>query len=937
MGVLCIVEEIHVVLDTTRDKFCPFSNVSYEGLQHEGCLYLEERTRAEKAQYLRLECAERLLYTLTNSLIHNIQHRYNTYLEQLHNNYIDLEHPTEQEKEIAALLATLRVEPKPQSGTTDDVSLMRMAETRSENVQFSDQHDPYLYDVNGAVDPTRRLMDTNDASLEHFFSRPLKIHEAEWNVGTSLYFQIDPWSLYMENARVINRITTYNLLRSILRLKIIINGNGFQYGRAIASYLPLEQFDDLSSNVALIHQDLVQASQQPHVFLNPTTSTGGEMKLPFFYHKNYLHIEDSDWGELGNLTVRSLNDLKHANGASDRVTISVFAWIEDVSMAVLTSVDPDTLTPQSGSANEVEEANKKGFISGPATAIKNAANTLKVIPPIAPFAAATEVVAGATAEVAKHFGYCRPPITKAPEPFRPNPVSALANATVPDVVNKLTVDDKQELSIDPRIAGIGNTDALNIKEIARRESYVTSFTWTMGTTPETLLWNSRVTPVTWAETLLTPKSYHFPACCMAALPFTYWTGSINFRFQIVSSAFHKGRIKVVYDPNFLSTNEYNTNYLEVIDISEKSDFTITIGNGQNFSLLEHANPGPDSVTEVYSTTPFASKAPGNGVVGVYVVNELTTPNSTVNNDIEVNVFVSAGDDFEVFVPDDKFQRFVAKPQSGTSDTVPESFGTDEPDAPQQEQSNNIGPGMTNHEMLGRVYTGESIQSFRTMLKRYNQHAAITPDVDGEAEIYGRRPAFPYLRGNVTGAVDQAALATYNYCNTVMLHWVTWAFSGWRGSIRWKMIPRYLNDTNVSVYIQRVPNLDFGFRRTHNTATIGYNDNSAARSSVIQTSLGGFYDNPVPSGVRGAAYTISDVNPIVEFESPFYSSYRFYPGKREDHTTILQYSEGFDYFMNGVTSKKQVIDFWCAAGEDFQCYFFTGLPRLYYEALPPTLI
>jgi hypothetical protein len=253
----------------------------------------------------------------------------------------------------------------PQSGTTDDVSLMKMASSQSENVKFSDQSDAYLYDMEGTIDPTRQLMDTDDATLDHFFSRPLKIHEEEWGTGTTLFFNIDPWTLYMENPRVINRITTYNLLRASLRLKLVINGNGFQYGRAIASYLPLSAFDTLSSNVALVPEDIVQASQLPHVFLNPTTSTGGEMKLPFFYHKNYMQIADSDWGELGELTVRSINALKHANGAADKVTISVFAWIEDVSMNVLTSVEPSTLVPQSGNAEEVDAANRDGVISGP--------------------------------------------------------------------------------------------------------------------------------------------------------------------------------------------------------------------------------------------------------------------------------------------------------------------------------------------------------------------------------------------------------------------------------------------------------------------------------------------------------------------------------------------------------------------------------------------
>jgi hypothetical protein len=153
----------------------------------------------------------------------------------------------------------------------------------------------------------------------------------------------------------------------------------------------------------------------------------------------------------------------------------------------------------------------------------------------------------------------------------------------------------------------------------------------------------------------------------------------------------------VYDPQFLATNEYNTNYLEVIDIADKTDFTISIANGQARTYLNHHSPGSDSVTQMYSTTPYASVEEGNGVIGVYVVNELTTPNSGVNNDIQINVYVSMGDDFEVAQPDDYFQRFVFKPQSGleSEGIVPESENTVELDKPAHDEVNYLGPRLDN--------------------------------------------------------------------------------------------------------------------------------------------------------------------------------------------------------------------------------------------------
>lgn len=813
--------------------------------------------------------------------------------------------------------------------------------TAQENVDFSDQMQPYIYDAGGEMDPTRSLQDSNDATLDNFFSRPLKIHEAEWGTGTALYFNIDPWSLYFENARVINRLTNYKLLKAKLHVKLVINGNGFQYGRAIASYLPYPITDNLSTSRALIPQDLVQESQRPHVYLDPTTSSGGEMILPMFWYANYLNITDNDWGEMGRLTVRSINDLKHANGASDQVTISVFAWAEDVSFSVLTSNEPGTLSPQMG---EIDEANRSGVISKPASAVAKCAGALKSVPSIAPFALATEMAATTIGDVAKLFGYSRPPVTKAPEPFVPRPFGQLAVTNVPDNCTKLTVDEKQELSIDPRIAGLkGGPDPLNIRDIANRESYLTTFSWNIGTAPETLLWNGRIDPAIWAEVAGPPRELHFPACAMACLPFKYWTGSMKFRFQIVCSSFHKGRLKVVYDPDFLKTNEYNTNYLHIVDIADTKDFTIEIGNGQAQTLLDHHIPGVDGVTQMYSTTPYTAKEAGNGVIGLYVVNELTTPNSAVTNDIEVNVFVSMGDDFEVFMPTDQFQKYVYKPQMGmrpqSGTIVPESENTSEPSAPLHDETVKLGPSLQSDWLINKVYTGECITSFRQMLKRYNLHTSSGFHTSTASILQLQLPAFPYLRGNVGGAVNQrAGQIPYNFCNTVMLHWVTNCFSGWRGSIRWKAIAR----GTVSLNMSNPPRMeasrfsDQAIYSRRRIAQPGFsNDNLVAASSVLDTpGLGILYGDGKPNtGATGTAITVGAVNPTLEWEIPFYSPFRHIPGKFQNWTSFIQFG-GTLFSVWCDPQNTGVVDFYCAAGEDYVPYFWSGCPIMYYEENPP---
>lgn len=847
---------------------------------------------------------------------------------------------------------------------------------------FDDDDAGFAYDLDDYIDPTRMMQDSDDADLGNFFQRPVKIYEKEWGLGITFGEDFDPWSLFFQNKRVINRISNFNLLRCKLHLKFLVNGTPFHYGNVIAAYNPLDVFDDTAPSLtSLINQDLIQLSQKPHIYLNPTTSQGGEMELPFFYHKNYLSVPDSDWAQMGRIYLRTMNDLRHAAGGSDTVTISVFAWAADVSLAVPTSVEPGTLTPQAKEDNipnkskgkmkakksskpknsvsapsEHTEANTKGMISGPATAVAKAAGALKVIPFLTPYATAAEFAADKTAAIAKLFGYSRPAVTRDPEPYKPVPASSLALTTVPDLANKLSVDDQQALTIDTRIAGVGNEDTLTIKSIAGRETFLTKFIWNTSRNPEELLWNARINPCLWAESGTGPgKAYHIPACCMAAMPFRYWTGSMKFRFQVVKSAYHKGRIKLVYDPKFFGSNEYNTNYLEVIDITDKSDFTVTVGNGQERTLLTHLDLGLDGVTEGYSTTPYTADNKGNGVLGFYVVNKLTTNNETAADEVEVNVFVSMGDDFEVFVPEDKFLDFVysrsgAPPrddgccreilssQSAEEDIPTAQAPQEDERVPVEPEECQLGPTLQYEEMINRVWTGESIQSFRPLLRRYALHRIFTNADTTDTLINVRQSIFPFLRGYVPGAVDTTATGeNYSYVNSNLIHWVVMAHQGWRGGIRRKFLKRGQMDYST-LFVQRAGISDGAEPNYSQAATspTEYPNTKTANLQAVKSNAWAGNTQGAFTGWQGAAYQVDDINPSLEVEFPFYHWDRFYPGKQLDYTSAgKSMIENFDMRIYSKGLASSAYDCQVAVAEDFQVFFFTGLPRLYREAAPPS--
>jgi hypothetical protein len=850
----------------------------------------------------------------------------------------------------------------------------------AQNVQFTDQNPAYDYTVDSEYDPTRSSTDTGDTTLENFFSRPLKIEQFEWSTSEANFGELfNPWTLYWQNPRVINRITNFALLRAKLHVKIIINGNGFHYGRLIASYQPLHQEDDFTVQRSLITQDNIQASQRPHVYLDPTNSQGGSMVLPFFWYRNALSIPKQAWQEMGTIKISTLVPLKHANGAVDRVTISVFAWAEDVVMSVPTSFSPGSLVPQCADepldCQASDEYGKDGPISAPAGTVARIAGMLSSAPVIGPFAKATELAASAVSGMARIFGYSRPVVLADIQPYKPTLMGNLANTNVADTAMKLSLDGKQELTIDPRVTGLSHTDEMTIKSVACRESYLTQFDWLVDTSPETALFSTEVNPVVWDTYGPEDEELHFPACCFATLPFAHWRGSMRYRFQIVASNFHKGRLKVVWDPYAFESNEYNTNYVHIVDIAESKDFTVEIGWGADRSYLSHKEPGLDAKIFRNGSPTQIPLNLANGVLAVYVVNELTVPNSTVNNDIKINVFVSAGEDFEVNNPDSDYISNLSwfRPPAeglrtlaagGASSVHPALFDADsrhadadpnskdnlldaqsaeeaipqtdkedtgEPSAPMQLQiAGDMGPSQDVSDQMLLVHYGDPVVSFRQCLKRYNLHAFTLIDRIGSTWYSRTQNNVPFYKGNAPNPVH----GTYNYCKMTLLNYLLPAYTGYRGGLRWKyQLCGGSGNKNDYMAVTRLPVRDTGSAFEETVSAEGVATSVAASNREAMLAL--------PDSWPGSAATATIANPVLEVELPYMNSLRFGFAKEADLTQsgFNDYYHRLDALVaptsdgSGVAGRTHLACF-NSVGEDFNLFFFTGCPIAYRETIGP---
>lgn len=982
-------------------------------------------------------------------------------------------------------------------------------------------------------DPTRSIAMNMDEDFANWFRRPIKADTINWEIGMPFNINFNPWTMFFENPRVINRINNYNLLRARLCVKFVVNGNSFYYGRAIASYVPLQNEDDFAANLPALSEALILKTQRPHIYIDPTHSEAGTLCLPFVWPDNALSIPLAQWREMGKIEVDTMNVLKHANGGTDGIEIAVFIWADEIELSVPTSADSTGLVPQSGRELdptrqlemtnsptwvELRETQKeihsiqqsvdklakhlgyttrrlqsrisilenmfdapddeivgtfegesyqphsgkedefgKGPISRVATSVAHAAGMLRKVPLIGPYMMPTEMVARATATIAAAFGFSRPAIISDISGFTPRYVGDMASTARPDTVVTLATEPKQSVTVDPRVVGVGADDEMTIESIACREGFLTNFPWADASAADTLLFQVQVTPMLWDELAgagnQTPALF-LPPCAFASMPFENWHGCMEYHFQFVCSSFHRGRVRIVYEPQSFESNEYNTNFSRVVDIQSEKDVTIKVGWGDRrpfITLAQPGNPGSGGGGPPFSNNPLLGLTSpfDNGILRVYVLNELTTPNSVPDNDIEVNVYVKCSDGCEwanprnldaysygntpqsgresptsvlsyfshawtaPSIPDKTWNRlrddlihltydgyldkedlcelvtrlarhnvenlrveqprayqfivqnietFMAdfenmsaadlvdihsglltmaarihfcmsrrNPQSGES---PEEEDASEHVLPMKESVDDEFAGQYQSNDYMRVFFGEEILSFRSLLKRYNLHSTLFSLALPSSVRTSRwtMNAFPRYAGFIDGGEYTGTLngssGFFNPVKTTLMNYLTPAFVCRRGAIRYKSVYTHHDGTvPASLSVERLTGGAVFGRSTNN---MPINGDASMAQVFLQAS---------DSGMTGLQATAPQENPVLEFEVPYQTPARF-SFARNQNLSIEGFAENaFRINIQEPTRTTQANGYtrmYVAAGEDFSLSFYIGPPRLYFTPNVPSL-
>jgi len=817
-----------------------------------------------------------------------------------------------------------------QSGLIQNSSNDGVSEEAARIVTFDDNVAGEAIDLPQTLS-TDNVIQSKNSDLKKFVTRPVEIYSYDWAIGGSTNATIQPWYLFMNHPSIKKKFDNYYLFKGNLKVKFVINATPFYYGAMMVSYNPLTQF--ANPIISSSGKPNISYSQLPRVYLYPSVSQGATMLLPFVYHKKWLDLTvASEVQNMGTLYFRVLDTLKSASTSTTNITIKVYAWLEDVELSGPTV----SLSLQSGKRDEYG----KGIISRPASAIARAAGHLDSLPIIGRFATATQIAGDAISSVASLFGYTNVPVIDDIHSYKPDPFPAIASTDIGTSISKLTLDSKNELSVDPAICGCDFGDELAIENLVGRESYLTSYTWTTANTADSLLFSIGVSPILLGTTTGTNQTIiNGTPLWMVSRLFDYWRGDIEFRFKIICSQYHRGRLRFSWDPrgDICNTVDSTTEvYTKIVDIAEITDVTIRVPYMAATEYLETTR----TLTERYGTTPLSKQTYENGLLTVRVLTELTAPITTA--DISVLVFVRGCENTEFAVPREIDFTSTLSPFAVQSGML--AYDNEDEDI----SSIAMEPSKVNNE-VNLIYFGESIKSLRTLIRRtcFLRNTFITGGTGSTLVLqlrgseFNRYPMYPGYDpngiNNATGLIS-GTTKSYNWCNYTPITWLGQCFLANRGSLHWRVNP--LNpQVNCELRLQRPGNTVALSSAGYNSNYGGATSNNLASRLMTAASIGGNAGMYITNN-----RTLSGVSASI----PFYSPYKF----RTSAPTDAILGNAFDYSnvdkvdmleiqtpktsiaANAEWNSANAYNFYVGAGTDFTFVFFLAVPTLYaYSAVP----
>jgi hypothetical protein len=826
-----------------------------------------------------------------------------------------------QENEEEQLILSRRkgkFQPRVESAPMDSLGTMGEVTTARTNENF--------LDVGGAeIEETTigTTMQTDQGqreilSVAKYLSRPVEIYRTTVSPGSNVGLDIPVWDLFTLTPAVRAKLRNYAYLKADLRVRISVAGTPFHYGRLLASYQPfgehnptLQHLLDMVALETNFRPMLINyLSQAPgSAIININENKPLELHIPFISPKPMFRLFNKDTAAIGSsssyddlahtgdVMLYSINPVSAVNATSTPIQIQVYAWMENVQLGTNTATQIAVTTESKPDERET------GPIERMASNVSRFLSVGEYVPTLAPYAKASSMVADGVGKLAALMGWSQPVVDQEVNIVKWMPVSNGAQAIGRFSGFKMSWDPKQEVAVIPGVMG-GDEDEMLFSSILSRPCYLTTFTWDDADEAMTdIIYTCVVNPMLTTSYEVANIRYYQPTpmAFIGAL-FKYWRGDIIFRFEVVCSSFHRGKLAVFFEPNHNQIDiinaslSMNKQFMRVIDIQETQVFEMRVNWASYREWLKMT-----SSTHAYLNTDSTSSqtyGPGyvNGYIGVVPFTSLQSPDSSA---ISVNVYVYSDSmhfngTLEENLPDAR-EVYTESKLAGCI-------------VSQEYSRFDLNPSSASLENISMDHFGEQVESFRTLLKRFVKFANPTME--------NTTLALPkYLKIIRTIFPDNNMVYTLpSFPIRDVFSYLRYAYLGMRGGMR----VRYGVHHNVISYpfywqLQLEPP-----------------DNDVTQSDVEAT---GYVSVPLEGTLQFATYP-NGGGSAPEGELPFYTNnlFLFPPSSTYTFDTDLDVCEGvwfrkFSLAVQGNSTTAQTVAFseMRAIAEDFHFMRFQGTP------------
>lgn len=439
-------------------------------------------------------------------------------------------------------------------------------------------------------------------------------------------------------GRKLDKLNNYEWFKADMVVRFMVNVNPFVAGRMWACFVPME--NDVYDECKCLYKSRASITSYPGVEIDLQNNNSAELRVPWCSTFDAISLTNpSDPNgfsgySIGKIHLFSITDML-AGDNTTVIPITAYAWFENVELK-----GP---TPNLVNVDFQAKGETKGPISEVASKISAAGDFLSEVPVIGGVASAVSWVSNIVGGVASIFGWSRPIKGSASDSIVNIPGRGFTNFKAEDSAVVLGMAADNSIA-EKENNFMESVDEMDIQHIAARPALVSTLRWVKGAMAKAVLANQPIGPMIddvrisqWTIGSSQYEVYDMSLFESLATQFAYWRADLHYKISITRTAFHVGRLEVVFIPRQIIDDsdipglDTTNTWRHVLDMTEQNEIEFVIPYmHKNVMCRSGRNPSDD----------MRSDTGPDGCVGSLIVRSLTPLSSpdTVSNFVQINVW-----------------------------------------------------------------------------------------------------------------------------------------------------------------------------------------------------------------------------------------------------------------------------------------------------------